>query len=109
MVTIKFETESENGKIKIPEEYRRQLKGKLQVTVSVKEAKRVEEEPYDIISELMKNPIQDPNFVPFKRDEIYNRKKDRAANFINWLMKNPVKVDKSIPFLTRDEIYDRKL
>ena len=109
MLTIEFETESENGKIKIPEEYRRQLKGKLQVVVSVKEAKRVKEEPSDFISELIKNPIRDPDFVPLKREEIYDRKKDRAANFINWLLKNPVKVDKSIPFLTRDEIYDRKL
>lgn len=43
------------------------------------------------------------------REEIYDREADRAANFIKWLIKNPLKVDKSVPFLTRDEIYDRKL
>ncbi len=46
---------------------------------------------------------------PFNREEANDRERDRAENFINWLMRNPVKVDKSIPFLTRDEIYDRKL
>lgn len=109
MQTIEFETEAENGNIEIPEKYRQQLKGKLQVVVSVKETEKKEEEPYDIITELMENPIQDSGFVPFKRDEIYDRETDRDTNFINWLMKNPVKVDRSIPFLTREEIYDRKL
>ncbi|MDQ3321103.1 MAG: hypothetical protein M3525_01405 [Acidobacteriota bacterium] len=74
MLTIEFETESKNGSIEIPEKYRGQLKGKLRVVVSVKEAEKVEEEPYDILTELMENPIQDPDFVPFKRDEIYDRK-----------------------------------
>ena len=74
MLTIEFETEAANGSIEIPEKYRQQLKGKLQVVVSVKETKKNEEEPYDIITELMNNPIQDPDFVPFKRDEIYDRK-----------------------------------
>ena len=30
-------------------------------------------------------------------------------NYIKYLMANPIKVDKSKPFLTRDEIYDRNL
>ena len=74
MITVEFETEAENGSIEIPEKYRHQVKGRLQVIVKVKEAAVNEEEPYDILTELMENPIQDPDFVPFKRDEIYDRK-----------------------------------
>ena len=73
-MTVKFETEIDNGTIMIPEEFRQQLKDKIKVIVSVKERETAENEPYDIISELMKNPIQDPNFVPFEREEIYDRK-----------------------------------
>lgn len=107
MTTIEFETEAENGSIAIPEKYRGQLKGRLQVVVSVKEADK--NEPSDFISEPIKNPPKDENFKPFSRDEIYDREKDRAGNYIKFLLKNPLKVNRSIPFLTRDEIYDRKL
>ncbi len=43
MLTVEFETEAENGSIEIPEKYRTQLKGKLQVVVSVKEAKKMKQ------------------------------------------------------------------
>ncbi len=108
MSVVKFEATVENGSIIIPTEFRNRVKGKVEVSVRL-ENKSNEEEPYDIISELMKNPLQVSNPKPLTRDEIYDREKDRAENFINWLIKNPLKVDKSIPFLTRDEIYDRKL
>lgn len=87
MPTIEFETEAKNGSIQIPEEYRGRLTGKLQVIVCVAEK----------------------DLSNLSRDEIYDREKDRAENYIKFLMKNPLKVDRSIPFLTRDEIYDRKL
>jgi hypothetical protein len=90
---VEFETEIRNGSIEIPEKLRYRIKDKIKVLVSIKEAEKTEEEP----------------FVPLTRDEIYDRRRDRAENFIKWLMKHPLKVDKSIPFLTRDEIYDRKL
>lgn len=45
----------------------------------------------------------------FDRDEANDRERDRALNYIKYLMANPIKVDKSTPFLTRDEIYDRRL
>lgn len=73
-MTVKFETEIENGTITIPEKFRHQFKDNIRVVVSVKEMEQSEEEPYDIIKELMENPIRDLNFVPFKRDEIYDRK-----------------------------------
>lgn len=43
------------------------------------------------------------------RDEVNDGDLDRARNYINYLMANPIKVDKSRPFLTRDELYDRNL
>ena len=73
MQTIEFETEAENGNIEIPEKYRHQLKGKLQVVVSVKEAKKDKEEPYDMITELIKNPLHLSDSKPLTRDEIYDR------------------------------------
>ncbi|CAN5510654.1 MAG: hypothetical protein ACR2M8_07550 [Pyrinomonadaceae bacterium] len=72
-MTVKFEAEVNNGNISIPEKLRDQFRDKIKVVVIVKDAKKTEEEPYDIISELIKNPIKDANFVPFKRDEIYDR------------------------------------
>ena len=71
MLTVEFETEAENGSIKIPEKYRRQLKGKLQVVVSVKDRKGQREENF--LREMIENPIDDPDFVPLTRDEIYDR------------------------------------
>ncbi len=110
MSVVRFEATVENGSIIIPTEFRNRVKGKVEVSVHFEDkSDDKDKEPYDILTELMENPIRDPAFVPFKRDEIYDREKDRAENFINWLIKNPLKVDKSIPFLTRDEIYDRKL
>ncbi|MEP7039592.1 MAG: hypothetical protein ABI891_14760 [Acidobacteriota bacterium] len=73
MSSIEFETEAENGNIEIPEKYRPQLKGKLQVVVSVKKAEKSEQEPDDIITELINNPLKVTDFKPLTRDEIYDR------------------------------------
>jgi len=72
-MTVKFKTKVNNGNIVIPEKFRSQLKDNIQVIVVVNGIENPKEEPYDIISELMENPIRDPFFVPFKRDEIYDR------------------------------------
>lgn len=45
----------------------------------------------------------------FDREETNDRDLERARDYIDYLMKNPIKVDKSRPFLTRDELYDRSL
>lgn len=108
MSTVKFEATVENGSIIIPSKFRNRIKGKVEVVISTKELNSEREEK-NFLRELIENPIYDPDFVPPARDEIYDRKGERDKNFINWLMKNPLKVDKSVPFLTRDEIYDRKL
>jgi len=72
-MTVKFETEVNNGNIRIPKKFRSQIKDRIKVVVTVEDYEGSAEEPYDIISELIKNPIKIPNFVPFKRDEIYDR------------------------------------
>lgn len=72
-MTVWFETEVNQGSIPIPENLRDQLKDRSKVFVTVSAVNKNNEEPYDIIGELMKNPIRDPNFVPFTRDEIYDR------------------------------------
>jgi len=74
MSTVKFEATVKNGSITIPTKFRHRVKGKVEVSVYFENDTKTEEEPYDIISELIRNPIQDPDFVPFKRDEIYDRK-----------------------------------
>ena len=72
MLTVEFETEAKDGNIEIPKTYRRRLKGKLQVIISVKEADATDE-PFDIISELIKNPLPVSDPQPLTRDEIYDR------------------------------------
>jgi len=72
MSVIKFQTTVEDGNIIIPTELRNKVRGKVEITIKIKDKDR--EEPYDILTELMENPIKDPDFVPFKRDEIYDRK-----------------------------------
>jgi len=110
MSVVKFEAMVDNGSIIIPTKFRNKIKGKVEVSVHFEnKSNEKNEAPNDIISELMKNPLKVSDAKPLARDEIYDRKEEGDENFINWLMKNPLKVDKSVPFLTRDEIYDRKL
>ena len=74
MSVVKFEATVEDGNIVVPTKFRNKVKGRVEVSVRVENKSEHEEEPYDIISELIRNPIKDPDFVPLKRDEIYDRK-----------------------------------
>lgn len=89
MSVVKFQATIENGNIVIPMQFRNQVTGKVEVIVSTNE--------------------NGSEFVPLTRDETYDGNGSRDENFIYWLIKNPLEVDGSTPFLTRDEIYDRKL
>ena len=73
MSQVKFETTVENGTIEIPLKFRKKISGKIEVIIKTVKNKE-SGEPFDILTELMENPIKDPNFIPFKRDEIYDRK-----------------------------------
>ncbi|CAN5596153.1 hypothetical protein BH24ACI2_BH24ACI2_06190 [soil metagenome] len=73
MSVVKFQTTVKNGSIIIPTELRNLVKGKVEVFVRLKNKSNDEEEPYDIISELMKNPLPVSDPKPLTRDEIYDR------------------------------------
>jgi len=87
MEAIEFQAfVGKDGIIKVPESLSKKIKnGKVRVIVLGEDRK------------------------PFSREEIYDRRNDRIENFIEFLLKNPVKVYKSISFLNRDELHDRKL
>lgn len=85
MEAIEFQTTLENGRtISIPEDLAKRLHN-THVRVVV---------------------LEDESFV-FDREETNDRELDRVHNYIRFRMANPFMVDKSIPFLKRDEIYDR--
>jgi hypothetical protein len=69
MYAIEFQARVTNGNIKIPEEFRDQLIGSVRVIVLA------EERPAsaDMIDRLLASPIKVENFVPIKREEIYER------------------------------------
>lgn len=69
MQAIEFQTILKDGVIEVPEKYRENLRGLLRIIVLAD----AQEEPYDILTELINNPIQDPNFKPLTREEIYER------------------------------------
>lgn len=69
MEAIEFQTFSVDGAIEVPESLREKIKGQLRVIVLL------ENEDINYLDYLMQNPIQDPDFVPLTRDEIYSRKR----------------------------------
>ena len=83
MEAIEFQTTlGSDGIIAIPSEFGSKVrKGKVRVIVIEEEPQRVDDDT-------------DPQSV---------------KNYIKYLMANPIKVDKSRPFLTRDQLYDRSL
>lgn len=71
MQAIEFQTTLHNGTIEVPAGLREKLQGEVRVIILADD--KTTDEPYDILTELMKNPIDDPNFKPLTRDEIYER------------------------------------
>lgn len=84
MEAIEFQTTlGSDGIISIPTEISAKVKrGKVRVIV-------IEEDP------------------AISTNDGSNEDRERIRNYINYLMDNPFKVDRSVPFLTRDEIYER--
>lgn len=73
MSVVKFEATVDNGNIVIPIKFREKIQGKVEVIVHFESESKNEEEPFDIISELMKNPLHISDPKPLTRDEIYDR------------------------------------
>jgi hypothetical protein len=74
MYAIEFQAKIQNGSIKIPEEHWRRLRqqgAKDAVRVIILAAER--QTSVDLVDQLLSNPMPVSDFVPFTRDEIYER------------------------------------
>ena len=74
MIAIEFQTRIKNGRIEIPEEYRRRLleqggDNAVRVIILTTEP----EASADLIDDLLAHPIAISDFVPLTRDELYER------------------------------------
>ncbi len=84
-MNLKFQaTINKDGTITIPAEIGKKIKSE-KVNVKIVEAKETKEKKKRL-----------------KLDDI------KDEDFINYLLDHPIKVDKSVPFLTREEIYSER-
>ncbi|HEY0602985.1 MAG TPA: hypothetical protein VGD58_08735 [Herpetosiphonaceae bacterium] len=67
MIAFEFQTSIKDGVIEVPAEYRDQLFGTVRVIILAPTT----QQSGGIISQLLANPIQDEQFTPLTRDEIY--------------------------------------
>jgi hypothetical protein len=72
MSVVKFQTIVEDGSISIPTEFRNQIIGQIEVVVTINDNVNKSGEK-DFLREMIENPMIDPDFVPFTREEIYDR------------------------------------
>ena len=70
MQAIEFKTKIKNGKIVIPEKFRKKLEENVKVIVLSEEYAT---EASNIIDDLIKSPLKIKNFQPMTREEIYDR------------------------------------
>jgi hypothetical protein len=68
MIAVEFQTSIKNGTIEVPSEYQNTFTGTVRVIILAQEPRKASK----IIHRLLENPIDDPSFTPFTRDEIYN-------------------------------------
>ena len=69
MDVIEFKTRIRDGIIMVPEKYRNRVSKKVKVLVMCETTRNHD----DIIEELLAAPIEAKDFVPFARNEIYDR------------------------------------
>ena len=70
MYAFEFKTKIKNGMIEIPERFRKSLKDNVKVILL---AEYLTDTSSDIIEELLNSPLKITDFIPFKREEIYDR------------------------------------
>jgi hypothetical protein len=70
MQTIEFNTKIKNGIIQIPDQYRSIVADDVRVILTPKSEQAAQ---FDIISELMANPLNVKGFKPLTRDEVQAR------------------------------------
>lgn len=69
MYAIEFQTKIKNGIIQIPLEYINKLRETVKVIILAEEKGA----KYDMIEKLLNSPLKVENFMPLKREEIYER------------------------------------
>jgi len=69
MEAIEFKAKIKNGFIRIPEKFKQKTGGNVKVIIISEQKAR----QTDIIDKLLLNPIKLKEFLPFLREEIYER------------------------------------
>lgn len=69
MEVIEFKAKIRDGIIMVPEKYRKSIGNTVKVLI-IGESTRNHD---DMIDKLLEDPIKAEDFVPFTRDEIYDR------------------------------------
>ena len=69
MEAYEFKTKIKNGLIQVPKKYTQKVGNTVKVIILSDQKDRQN----DIVDELLKNPVEINNFMPFSRDEIYER------------------------------------
>ncbi len=69
MEAIEFKSKIKNGIIRIPEKYKQKTGNTVKVIIISEKITRQS----DIIDKLLENPIKSKYFLPFSREEIYER------------------------------------
>jgi len=68
MIAFEFQTHIKDGVIEVPAEYRDQLPETVRIIILAPTM----QQPQGIIAQLLANPVQDEDFAPLTRDEIYH-------------------------------------
>ncbi len=69
MEVIEFKTKIRDGIIMVPKKYRNRVSKKVKVLIMSESTRNHD----DIIDKLLASPIEVDDFVPFVRNEIYDR------------------------------------
>ncbi len=69
MEAYEFKTKIKNGLIQVPKKYTQKVGNAVKVIILSDQKNRQN----DIVDELLNNPVEINNFMPFSRDEIYER------------------------------------
>ncbi len=73
MHQIEFETQIENGIIRIPDVHQQALGDTTQVKVVLLQPEAPAEPEEDFITELLNHPLEIEDFIPTSRDQLHER------------------------------------
>ncbi len=70
MYAVEFRTKMTDGIIRVPERYRKKMRNSVKVILL---AEDTSDTSSDMIGQLLAYPLRLPDFIPLKREEIYDR------------------------------------